>query len=80
MWLARNSEGGLVLYRNEPKKKKIVINPDFPKYRKEIIDWVDPIGPYYSLGIPNKDDNYPWVTFENSPVKVKLAPDGYIMQ
>ena len=48
------------------------------KYRKEIIDWVDPIGPYYSLGIPN--DTYPWVTFENSPVKVKLAPDGYLQQ
>ena len=80
MWLARNSEGGLVLYLNEPKKKKIVINPDFPKYRREVIDWVDPIGPYYTLGIPNKDDNYPWVTFENSPVKVKLAPDGYLEQ
>jgi hypothetical protein len=78
MWLARNSEGGLVLYRNEPKKKKIVINPDFPKYRKEIIDWVDPIGPYYTLGIPN--DAYTWVTFENSPVKVKLAPVGYVKQ
>lgn len=78
MWLARNSAGGLVLYLNEPKKKKIVVNPDFPKYRKEIIDWVDPIGPYYSLGIPN--DNYPWVTFENSPVKVKFAPDGYVKQ
>ena len=78
MYLARNSDGGLVLYLNEPKKKKIVINPDFPKYRKEIIDWVDPIGPYYSLGIPN--DNYLWVTFENSPVKVKLTPDGYMMQ
>jgi hypothetical protein len=32
------------------------------------------------LGIPNKDDRYPWVTFENSPVKVKLAPDGYLQQ
>lgn len=80
MWLARNSDGGLVLYLNEPKKKKIVINPDFPKYRKEIIDWVDPIGPYYSLGLHDKDDKYPWVTFENSPVKVKLAPDGYLRQ
>lgn len=78
MYLARNSEGGLVLYLNEPKKKKIVVNPDFPKYKKTIIGWADPIGPYYSLGIPN--DNYPWVTFENSPVKVILAPDGYIMQ
>lgn len=78
MWLARNSEGGLVLYLNRPEKKKIVVNPDFPKYRKEIIDWQDPIGPYYSLGIPK--DNYPWVTFENSPVKVKLSPDGYMMQ
>lgn len=80
MYLARNSDGGLVLYLNEPKKKKIVINPDFPKYRKEIIDWQDPIGPYYSLGIPTEDDKYPWVTFENSPVKVKLAPDGYLQQ
>jgi hypothetical protein len=78
MYLARNSAGGLVLYLNEPKKKKIVVNPDFPKYRREVIDWVDPIGPYYSLGIPN--DTYPWVTFENSPVKVKLTPDGYMMQ
>jgi hypothetical protein len=72
MWLARDSEGGLVLYLNKPEKKKIVINPDFPKYRKEIIDWKDPIGPYYTLGIPN--DTYPWVTFENSPVEVKLSP------
>lgn len=80
MYLARNSEGGLVLYLNKPEKKKIVVNPDFPKHRKEIIDWKDPIGPYYSLGIPNEDDNYPWVTFENSPVKVKLAPDGYLEQ
>ena len=78
MWLARSSDGGLVLYLNKPEKKKIVVNPDFPKYRKEVIDWVDPIGPYYSLGIPN--DNYPWVTFENSPVKVMLKPDGYMMQ
>ena len=78
MYLARNSEGGLVLYLNKPVKKKIVVNPDFPKHRKEIIGWVDPIGPYYSLGIPN--DMYPWVTFENSPVKVKLAPDGYLQQ
>lgn len=80
MWLARDSEGGLVLYLNKPEKKKIVVNPDFPKYRKEVIAWVDPIGLYYTLGIPNEDDNYPWVTFENSPVKVKLAPDGYIKQ
>ena len=78
MWLARNSEGGLVLYANKPEKKKIVINPDFPKYRKEVIDWVDPIGPYYTLAVRDRD--YPWVTFENSPVKVILAPDGYIMQ
>lgn len=72
MWLARDSEGGLVLYLNKPEKKKIVINPDFPKYKREVITWVDPIGPYYSLGLPN--DNYPWVTFENSPIEVKLSP------
>ena len=78
MWLARNSEGCLVLYLNKPKKKKIIVNPDFPKHKRVVIDWVDPIGPYYSLGIPN--DNYPWVRFENSPVKVILAPDRYIMQ
>ena len=78
MYLARDSEGGLVLYLNKPEKNKIVVNPDFPKYRKEVIVWRDPIGPYYSLGIPN--DAYPWVTFENSTVKVKLAPDGYLQQ
>jgi hypothetical protein len=58
----------------KPKKKKIVVNPDFPKYRREVIDWVDPIGPYYSLGLHDEDDHYPWVTFENSPVEVKLSP------
>lgn len=72
MWLARNSEGGLVLYLNKPVPNRITINPDFPKYTKVIDGWKDPIGPYYSLGIPN--DNYPWVTFENSPVEVKLSP------
>jgi hypothetical protein len=78
MYLARSSDGVLVLYLNKPEKKKIVDNPDFTKNRKEITVWRDPIGPYYSLRIPN--DNYTWVTFENSPVKVKFAPDGYLQQ
>lgn len=74
MWLARDSAGSLGLYLNEPKKKKIVINPDFPNCRKEIIAWSDPAGPYYSFGIPDKDNNYSWVIFENSPVEVKFSP------
>lgn len=72
MWLARDSAGSLGLYLNEPKKKKIVINPDFPNCKREIITWRDPEGLYYSMGIPN--DNYPWVTFENSPIEVKFSP------
>lgn len=78
MWLARDSDGGLVLYLNKPEKKNIIVNPDFPKHRREVIVWRDPIGPYYSLGIPN--DKYHWVTFENSPVKVKLTQDGHLKQ
>lgn len=78
MRLARDSVGCLGLYLNEPKKKKIVINPDFPNCRKVIIAWSDPAGLYYSLGIPDKDNSYHWVTFENSPVKVKFTQDKYL--
>lgn len=80
MWLARNSEGGLVLYLNEPKKKKIVVNPDFPKYRKTITTWEIPGNNYGYMPIPKQFDTYIWVHFDNSPVKVMLTPDGYVKQ
>lgn len=80
MWLARNSEGGLVLYRNEPKKEKIVINPDFPKYRKTITTWQIPGDNYGYMPIPKQFDTYIWVHFDNSPIHVSLKPDGYLGQ
>lgn len=80
MWLARDSEGGLLLFISEPVKKKITVNPDFPKYKKTITTWEIPGDNYGYIPIPKRLDTYIWVHFENSPVKVILAPDGYVMQ
>ena len=76
MYLARESTGGLLLFRDEPTKKKIVLNPDFPEIRKEVTTWETRDSPYGYLAIPN--DMYIWVTFENSPVKVKLVPESIL--
>ena len=76
MYLARESTGALLLFREEPTKKKIVLNPDFPKIRKEVITWETRDSPYGYLAIPN--DMYIWVTFENSPVKVSLVPESIL--
>lgn len=76
MYLARESTGGLLLFREEPTKKKIVLNTDFPKIRKEVITWETRDSPYGYLAIPN--DIYIWVTFENSPVKVRLVPESIL--
>ena len=75
MWLARNSDGGLVLYANKPEKKKIVINPDFPKYTKTITTWEIPGDNYGYMPIPKQFDTYIWVHFDNSPVYVSLKPN-----
>lgn len=72
MYLARESTGGLLLFRDKPTKKKIVINPDFPKIRKEVITWETRDSPFGYIAIPN--DMHIWVRFENSPVEVKLIP------
>lgn len=72
MYLARTSSGCLILFKDKPTKKKIVINPDFPKYREEVITWEIKGEPYPCGWFVIKDDTYPEVTFENSPVEVKL--------
>ena len=34
--------------------------------------------PYTFINIRKEDDFYPWVRFENSPVEVKISPEGFI--
>lgn len=75
MWLARDSEGGLLLFISKPVKKQITINPDFPKYRKTITTWEIPGDTYGYMPIPKPFDTYIWVDFDNSPIYVTLKPE-----
>lgn len=75
MWLARDSEGGLMLFISKPVKKTITINPDFPKYRKTITSWEIPGDKYGYMPIPKQFDTYIWVHFDNSPIYVTLKPE-----
>jgi hypothetical protein len=70
-YLARDSQGGLILFDQKPTKKKYVYNEDFPKYKIEEMGWTTPDWEKYGIGIMPVDKNlYPEVTYENSPKKV----------
>ena len=74
MWLARDSDGGLILFRDKPTKRTITINPDFPKYKRTYTIWETEDAKHGCNFIALKGDkSYPWVTFENSQVEVELT-------
>lgn len=78
MWLARDSRG-LTLFSVLPVKKKIVIENEGTKRSRVITVWDVPNNePYTFINIRKEDDFYPWVRFANSPVEVKISPEGFI--
>lgn len=70
-YLARDSEGGLILFNQKPTKKTYVYNEEFPKYRIEIKGWTTPDYEKYGIGflVINKE-LYSEITYENSPRRV----------
>ena len=78
MWLARDVRG-LTLFSDRPIKQKIVIENEGVKRSRVITVWMTPHNkPYTFINIRKEDDFYPWVRFENSPVEVKISPEGFI--
>jgi hypothetical protein len=70
-YLARSSQGGLVLFNQKPTKKTYVYNEDLPEYRIELKGWTTPEYEKYGRGflVVNRE-LYPEITYENSPKKV----------
>lgn len=70
-YLARDSQGRLILFDQKPTKKTYVCNEDFPEHRVELKGWTAPDYEKFGIGFLVIDKElYPEVTYENSPKKV----------
>ena len=70
-YLARSSNGNLVLFNQKPYKKHYVYNSEFFHHIEEFWGWTTKTYEQYGLGSMAVDSKlYSEVTFENSPKKV----------
>ena len=65
MWLARDEDGVLQLFVTDEA-------PTLGVYER-IRVWISADGDYD--GIPLDRNKYLWVTYQNSPVKIKIVPE-----
>jgi hypothetical protein len=75
-YLARDSQGRLILLNQKPTKKTYIYNEDFPDHRIEIKGWTTHDYEKYGRGFLIVEHTlYPEVTYENSPKKVTFKID-----
>lgn len=75
-YLARDSQGGLILFNQKPTKKTYIYNEDLPEHRIEIKGWTTPNYEKYGRGFLIVNSKlYLEVTYKNSPKKVTFKID-----
>ena len=67
MWLARDEDGVLQMFVTDEA-------PVLGVYER-IRVWISDDDSCSCDGIPLDRNKYPWVTFQNSPVKIKIVPE-----